>query len=92
MLHDVLALPAHNRNRGMCWRCTCRPDQVSMVGPDAPWRHATQRLDHADLLLDLHRLGTVVPVWGLPGFTSRMIKIDWLHCVDLGIASYLFGA
>eukprot|EP00971_Amphidinium_carterae_P173222 3434410-Amphidinium_carterae.4 len=55
-----------------------------MVGLNVPWRQATERLDHVGLLLESQRSNTLMFFWNLPGFTSRMLRIDWFHSVDLG--------
>ena len=31
MLKDIFRLPQHNENRGMCWKCPCKPDNLREV-------------------------------------------------------------
>eukprot|EP00971_Amphidinium_carterae_P014259 281533-Amphidinium_carterae.1 len=41
------------------------------------------------MLREQNRLSTL---WQLPAFHTDMVRIDWLHAVDQGIAAKLFGA
>ena len=57
---------------------------------DASWR--TSRLNHFQLLERmLASARAVSPVFTIPWLQSSCFKIDWLHCVDLGVAADFIG-
>ena len=61
------------------------------VDSQASWRDA--RMTHWDVLIRLREAGKIVsPLFDAPGVRMCIFKLDWLHIVDLGIASEFFGA
>ena len=58
---------------------------------DAPWRDATQRMGHWDLMSHVVANGTWNPIWLVPYINSRVFRIDWLHCADQGCAADYLG-
>jgi len=65
--------------------------QAHDVGMDAPWRDATQRMGHWDLMSHVVANGTWNPIWLVPYINSRVFRIDWLHCADQGCAADYLG-
>ena len=57
---------------------------------DAPWR--TDRLGHYGFLAkQLARGAVITPIFSAPYVTTRTIRRDWLHSVDMGIAADFLG-
>ena len=57
---------------------------------DAPWR--TQRRTWHELLATIVAAGErVCPLFLVPFANSRLLKLDWLHVVDLGVAADYIG-
>ena len=92
MMAEVIGLPAWNHNAGICWRCRITLDEIHQVGEDSPWRLPENRLSHGDLLRLLQARGPLCKIFDFPGFNSKLFRIDWLHCADLGISAKMFGA
>ena len=92
MMSEVVGLPAWNCKAGMCWRCNIINDDSDQVDEHAPWRRPENRLSHGDLLLQLQAKGPLCKVFDIPGFHSKLFRIDWLHCADLGITANMWGA
>ena len=66
------------------------PCQVGECSSAAAWR--TNRLGHFQLMERMLASGRPVsPVFTIPWLRSSCFKIDWLHCVDLGVAADFCG-
>ena len=90
---EVLGLPRWNNNAGICWRCNIKLEDLQDVGLKAAWRQQRNRLSHADLLATLATNHTTLsPMWSCPGFTSAMVKLDWMHILDQGVTQYFVGS
>ena len=58
---------------------------MRFCGTDAPWRQ--ERRDLWDMRLRWREQGLQPsPVMGSPFFQTRVFQIDWLHCMDIGVA------
>mgnify|MGYP007018355561 CR=1 FL=1 len=89
-LKDVFRFPQFNENAGICWLCACTPQTWRLVDENAPWRH--DRLDHEAFLARLRAKGLQPsPLFASPGLTTQCFRPDWLHVVDLGVASDFLG-
>ncbi|CAE7201968.1 unnamed protein product [Symbiodinium sp. CCMP2592] len=87
---DTLSLPAHNENNGCCWICPMTPDKVHEVDLQASWRH--QYFDQETFIMrcwEEHRFMSAV--WQFPNFCLKVIRLDWLHIMDLGCAADAAG-
>ena len=83
---DVFRLPGHNSKDGCCWLCSCTPATIRAVFADAVWR--VQRSSHWDNLAKWLTKGQEVsPILSCPGFKTYMFLLDWLHVMDIGVAS-----
>ncbi len=91
MLKDLFALPQHNEISGICFRCSCTPQTMREVGLEASWRQG-QYNDWSFMQRFLQEGRHVSPVFSIPFFKpSAVIRLDWLHVVDLGIAADCAG-
>ncbi len=81
---NELRLP-HWNNVRPCWLCRAErsagPLNVRNFALDAAWR--TTGRPCGCRAVPNH------PVWTIPGMSVFMHTGDWMHCVDLGVASYL---
>ena len=68
----------------------CLLPQVREVGSTATWR--SQPLSHGECV---HRIlrsrGKVNPLLTAPWVTTKIFRMDWLHCCDLGVAADFIG-
>ena len=89
---SVFSFPQWNERTGICWRCTCTPEQVREFGAEAPWRQPEQRLSHGQFLARLHQAGIEPPaIFQAPFVETSMFRCDWLHVVDLGVGADFLG-
>ena len=87
---SVCRFPAGNQLTGLCWKCSCTPQQLREVGDNAPWR--SNPLTHWDNMARWISLGRgVCPIFSAPGVTIETCEIDWLHCMDKGVAASFLG-
>jgi hypothetical protein len=87
---EVFDFPAWNDKSGLCWLCTCKPDEMRDVSEQAAWR--TSRCSHWQMIRRIRESGAAVsPIFGAPWVETSIFKIDWLHAVDLGIAADFAG-
>lgn len=87
---ECFRFPQHNERAGCCFRCSCTPEQVRLVGKDAPWRQA--RLGHWDCLQRMQARGLrISPLFSSPTLRTECFLLDWLHVVDLGIGADILG-
>lgn len=88
-LKKVLKFPGWG-DRQICWRCHASRENFRHCGPDAPWR--TQRRTGEEFVAAIRAAGRVPsPLLGCPGLRVKHFVIDWMHCVDLGIAQDCLG-
>ena len=87
---EVFNFPGWNTLEGICWLCYCKPDDLRDVGSDARWR--ANRVDLWTLLRKL-RANNInpSPLFDVPWVTNAIFRMDWLHCVDQGIAADFLG-
>ena len=89
-LHSQLSNSTHLIHTGICWRCNCTLGTLRDVGLDADWR--ASRRNTWDLLRALRANGiTVSPLFDAPWVVVEIFKMDWLHCVDQGVAATHLG-
>ena len=82
MLKEAFRFPQHNEKLGCCFKCRVCPYGIRDTSSAAPWH--TQRLGHWDLLQRLIEQGKgVSPIFSAPGVTTDIVKIDWMHIVEL---------
>ena len=90
MFKDTLSLPAHNERNGCCWICPMTPDKVHEVGLEASWRH--QYFDQETFIMRCwEEQRHMSAVWQFPNFSLKVIRLDWLHIMDLGCAADAAG-
>ena len=66
------------------------PPQVREVGSDARWRN--QPLSHNECILRIMRSrGKVNPLLTAPWVKTKIFRMDWLHCADLGCTADFIG-
>lgn len=91
MLKDSLRFPAWNELGGICWMCMCTKENMHDVSATATWRH--QRCSHWQLIQRILAKGdSTSPIFSAPCFRTTCIKVDWLHCMDLGVAADFLGS
>ena len=92
MLKEPFAFPGWNTKAGCCFRCNVTPATMREFGRDADWKKSENRLSHWQLMERILQNGkTISPLFSCPGFTSDLVAIDWLHCVDLGVCADFLG-
>ena len=89
-MKEVFRLPGWRDAAGCCWRCSATNATMRCCGADAQWRQ--ERRDLWDLHVRWQEQGLQPsPVLGSPFFQMRVFQIDWLHCMDLGVACDFLG-
>lgn len=87
---SCLRFPQWNENEGCCYKCWATKKNLREVGADAPWR--SQPLSHWDLVQRWLAKGCgICPLFSCPGVTILTCIVDWLHCMDLGVAAVFLG-
>ena len=90
MFKDTLSLTARNENNGCCWICPMTPDKVHEVCLQASWR--LQYFDQEAFIMRCWKEQRhMSAVWQFPGFCLKVIRLDWLHIMDLGCAADVAG-
>ena len=90
MFKDTLGMPSHNETRGRCWLCNCAPDRVQEFDLHASWRQ--NYFDQWDFLMrSWEQQRHMSPIWQFPNFNLKVLRLDWLHVVDLGCAQDAAG-
>ena len=90
MYKDIFRFPQHNERDGCCFRCAVRPAGIRDTGSAAPWRQ--DRLDHWGIIARMRQKNlTVSPLFQAPGVRAEILRIDWLHVADLGVAADWLG-
>ena len=51
----------------------------------------TNRRTAAAFHSELKEAGKSCPLWSVPGVSSQLVMVDWLHCCDLGVAADVMG-
>ena len=88
---DVFRLPGWNTLEGLCFLCTCTPADLRNVGSGAAWR-GERRGAYGWILHQAAKGVLMNPLVGAPGMRlDVVVKIDWLHCCDLGVAQQVLG-
>ena len=91
MLKDSLRFPGWNEVGGICWRCMCTREGMKDPSATATWR--SERCSHWQLVERILAKGdSTSPIFSSPCFRTTCIKVDWLHCVDLGVAADFLGS
>ena len=82
--NKVCGLPSWKANN-ICWWCTVHRDHLTDL-------EAGQPLTSDDFFKRCSELGEeVAPLFGAPGVSTSTISVDWMHCVELGIAQDMLG-
>ena len=93
---DVFKFPAWNGAERMCWCCQASSTNRELTWtdsrPTAGWR--ATKFSHESYLAHLTRIRQAIPplLQFARGFRHECIKIDVLHCVDLGITLHILGS
>ena len=77
-LKQVFQFPQQNENSGICWLCYTTPSNFKDTSRTATWRQL--RRTAVSWHLELARAGNSCPLWSVPGVSSEIVIIDWLHC------------
>ena len=89
---EVFNFPSWNQRSGICWQCTCTPQQLREVGETASWRDSASRRSHWDMMLRIRSSGAnTSSLFAAPWVCTEIFKVDWLHAVDQGIAADFAG-
>ena len=68
-------------------------DRLHEHGSAAPFKAPAERLSHIDNIQRIFLKGvTVSPLLAAPFFDVKLIAIDWLHTMDLGVAQIFLGS
>ena len=88
-LKQLFQFPQQNENSGICWMCHCKPSDLKDCSAIATWRHErkTAMSFHRQLLSE----GKSCPIWSVPGVSSDIVVVDWLHCADIGVSADIMG-
>jgi hypothetical protein len=90
--NQVFGFPSWASHR-ICWTCTAsKTGETSFkdTGPCALWR--IQRLSSAAFLQQQAQNGIQQSIiFTAPGCTVDCVRIDWLHCMDLGVTQTVLG-
>ena len=90
--NSVLDFPSWSI-RHICWRCRASkggPFDYKEAGSGATWR--AQRLEGNALLAEQRAAGiTPSTIFSAPGFQVKHIMVDYLHTMDLGVATDCLG-
>ena len=66
--------------------CMCTKEGMKDVSATATWR--SDRCSHWQLVERISAKGdSTSPIFSSPCFRTTCIKVDWLHCMDLGVAA-----
>ena len=87
MMKELFKLPRWDEASGCCFRCWVKPAEIAtQVGLSAPWR--TRRKTWSDVISCIWRSGAKVnPLFSAPYVSLDVIRIDWLHAADMGVAA-----
>ena len=68
-------------------------DRLNEHGSAAPFKAPAERLLHMDNIQRILVKGVPVsPLLAVPFFHVKLIAIDWLHTMDLGVAQIFIGS
>ena len=85
MYKDTLRLPGWQEKLSCCYKCHADQEAIKDSSMHAGWRKG--KLTFQDFAMRLARKGRhMSPLFDIPGMSLDRIKIDWLHCADLGVA------
>ncbi|CAE7030031.1 unnamed protein product [Symbiodinium natans] len=90
---SVFRLPAWSQTDACCYRCQANKTNLSFMDASstAPWRQLP--LTHWELVGRIFAAhGSCSPLFACPGFKTDVFAIDWLHCVDQGVAADYLGS
>ena len=90
MLKELFSLPQHNEVGGICFKCACDPQTMRQVSLSASWRQEDYN-DWSFMRRFLNEGRPISPIFGTPFFKPSIIRLDWLHVVDLGVAADCAG-
>ena len=87
---SAFRLPGWAERESCCYRCSANKTNFMDTSSSAPWRQSP--LTHWQLLANIYATeGSCPPLFGAPGFRTDIFAIDWLHCVDQGVAADFLG-
>ena len=88
-LKQVFQFPQQNENKGICWMCHATPTDIRDCKEQASWKE--KRRSTVAFHSELKEAGKSCPLWSVPGVSSEIVMVDWLHCCDLGVAADVLG-
>ena len=66
---------------------------LSDVSSDANWKKPEHRLSHQAVLQRcLEKGAPISKVFAIPHCNASLFRVDWLHCVDMGVAADFLGS
>jgi hypothetical protein len=88
-LKQVFQFPQQNENSGICWMCSATPQDIRLCSSTAAWRLC--RRTAMSFHMHLKQTGKSCALWSVPGCSSEIVMVDWLHCADLGVSADVLG-
>jgi hypothetical protein len=90
MYKETLRLPGWQEKHNCCYKCHADKEAIKDSSAHAAWRKS--HLTFQDFARRVARKGlSMSPLFDIPGMSLDRIKIDWLHCADLGVAPEFEG-
>lgn len=86
---SVFSFPGWQEKGNCCWRCPAKLSDIKDASSSAVWRK--HRYSHWDLLAILQQKNHVSTLFACPHLKCGCFRVDWLHCVDLGVAADFLG-
>ena len=87
---ELFRVPQFNETAGCCYKCRVVPTGIRDTGAGAQWRQ--DRLDHWSFIARLNAQGLDhSPLFSAPGFRLPIVRLDWLHVMDLGVCADWLG-
>jgi hypothetical protein len=90
---ECFRLPGWRDKAGCCWMCDMLTSNLSDVSSGADWKKPEHRLRHEDVLQRCLDKGLPISkIFAIPHCNTSLFKVDWLHCVDMGVAADFLGS
>ena len=88
-LKQTFQFPQQNENASICWMCYATPQDFKDCSSSAEWKRC--RRTPVQWHAELARAGKSCSLWSVPGVSSEIVMVDWLHSADLGVTADISG-